>query len=71
MSERAPCTRDCPRRSATCHATCADYLAYEKAKAAEYELRAGMKGYGSIKTAGKKRTMRCSAMERKRKGQKI
>lgn len=65
MRERAPCTRDCQRRSATCHATCADYFAYEKAKAKQYEDAARISGYGSIKTAGKKRTRRNYAMEKK------
>ena len=34
-----PCERDCPRRTAECHAKCAPYLAYEEAKQAEYRAR--------------------------------
>lgn len=26
----SPCTADCPRRSAECHAQCEEYLAYER-----------------------------------------
>ena len=33
---KPPCERDCPRRTAECHARCAPYLAYEEAKQAEY-----------------------------------
>lgn len=33
---KPPCERDCPRRTAECHAKCAPYLAYEEAKQAEY-----------------------------------
>ena len=33
---KPPCERDCPRRTAECHAKCAPYLAYEEAKQEEY-----------------------------------
>lgn len=36
---KPPCERDCPRRTAECHARCAPYLAYEEAKQAEYRAR--------------------------------
>lgn len=36
---KPPCERDCPGRSAECHAKCAPYLAYEEAKQAEYRAR--------------------------------
>lgn len=36
---KPPCERDCPRRTAECHAKCATYLAYEEAKQAEYRAR--------------------------------
>ena len=36
---KPPRERDCPRRTAECHAKCAPYLAYEKAKQAEYRAR--------------------------------
>ena len=36
---KPPCERDCPRRTAECHAKCAPYLAYEEAKQEEYRAR--------------------------------
>lgn len=36
---KPPCERDCPRRAVGCHASCAPYLEYEKAKQAEYRER--------------------------------
>ena len=36
---KPPCERDCPRRTAECHAKCAPYLAYEDVKQAEYRAR--------------------------------
>ena len=33
---KPPCERDCPRRTAECHAKCAPYLAYQAAKQEEY-----------------------------------
>lgn len=36
---KPPCERDCPRRTAECHAKCVPYLEYEKAKQAEYRAR--------------------------------
>lgn len=34
-----PCKKDCPERSATCHATCGRYEKYAQKKAAEREAR--------------------------------
>ena len=36
---KPPCERDCPRRTAECHAKCAPYLEYEEAKQEEYRAR--------------------------------
>ena len=33
---KPPCERDCPRRTAGCHAKCAPYLDYQAAKQEEY-----------------------------------
>lgn len=30
-----PCKRDCPKRSATCHAVCKEYIEYAEAKEEE------------------------------------
>ena len=36
---KQPCARDCPRRSATCAATCKEWKEYVKARNAEYEQK--------------------------------
>ena len=36
---KPPCERDCPRRTAECHARCEPYLEYEEAKQEEYRAR--------------------------------
>ena len=36
----APCTRNCPQRTAECHATCSRYADYQQKKFAEYEMKA-------------------------------
>ena len=36
---KPPCERDCPRRTAECHAKCAPYLEYVEAKQEEYRAR--------------------------------
>lgn len=36
---KPPCERDCPRRTAECHAKCTPYLEYEEANQAEYRAR--------------------------------
>lgn len=39
MKIEAPCRRDCPSRSGTCHATCPEYLEYEKRKKEEQQIK--------------------------------
>ena len=34
---QAPCVKDCPDRSAECHAHCEKYLEYEKARNEKYK----------------------------------
>lgn len=34
-----PCTKDCPKRNATCHGRCKGYLKYEKWKRMYYDLK--------------------------------
>lgn len=34
-----PCTRDCPKRSATCHSECIEYIEYAEAKEEERNER--------------------------------
>ena len=61
---KPPCERNCPRRAAECHAKCAPYLAYEKAKQAEYREREVERSRGAYTADAKKR---CKSVERLRK----
>ena len=38
-----PCKRDCPKRTATCHATCPEYKKYAAKKKREREARQAIK----------------------------
>lgn len=49
---KCPCTRNCEKRSATCHSECEEYLEYEKEK---------MKSYGAYEEAPFLRNYICSA----------
>ena len=60
---KPPCERDCPRRTVGCHAKCAPYLAYEKAKQAEYRAR-GVERRRDAYTADAKK--RCKSVARRR-----
>lgn len=44
---KPPCERNCPKRTAECHAKCAPYLEYEKAKQANIG-RMGLKETGTL-----------------------
>ena len=59
-----PCERDCPRRTVGCHAKCAPYLAYEKAKQAEYRARDVERSRDTYTENAKKR---CKSVERLRR----
>ena len=61
---KPPCERDCPGRSAECHAKCAPYLAYEKAKQAEYRANGAERDRNAYTADAKKR---CKSVERLRK----
>ena len=61
---KPPCERDCPRRTAECHAKCAPYLAYEEAKQAEYRAN-GAERERNAYTADAKKL--CKSVERLRK----
>ena len=61
---KPPCERDCQRRTVGCHAKCAPYLAYEKAKQAEYRTREVERSRGAYTENAKKR---CKSVERLRK----
>lgn len=61
---KPPCKRDCPRRTAICHAECPPYLAYEEAKQAEYRAREIERSRDAYTENAKKR---CKSVERLRK----
>ncbi len=61
---KPPCERDCPRRTAECHARCAPYLEYEEAKQAEYRAREVERSRDAYTADAKKR---CKSVERLRK----
>ena len=61
---KPPCERNCPRRAAECHAKCAPYLAYEKAKQAEYREREVERSRDAYTADAEKR---CKSVERLRK----
>ena len=39
MSEKHPCQKDCPERSATCHTTCKRYMAHYNSQRTAYAER--------------------------------
>ena len=61
---KPPCERDCPRRTAECHAKCAPYLEYEEAKRAEYLVNGAERDRNAYTADAKKR---CKSVERLRK----
>ena len=61
---KPPCERDCPSRTVGCHAKCAPYLAYEKAKQAEYRANGAERDRNAYTADAEKR---CKSVERLRK----
>ena len=61
---KPPCERDCPRRTAECHARCAPYLAYQAEKQAEYRANGAERDRNAYTADAKKR---CKSVERLRK----
>lgn len=59
-----PCKRSCEKRSATCHAECADYLAYAEAKVAEYEARRREREKDALTAEGKRRVKNAERLKR-------
>lgn len=55
---KSPCTPDCPRRSATCHAECEEHLAYARKKREVYAERARKSGFDTLTPAAKARARR-------------
>ena len=61
---KPPCERDCPRRTAECHARCEPYLEYEEAKQEEYREREVERSRDAYTADAEKR---CKSVERLRK----
>ena len=61
---KPPCERDCPRRTAECHAKCAPYLAYEEAKQAEYRAREVERSRGAYTADAEKRSRSVARLKR-------
>lgn len=61
---KPPCERDCPRRTAECHAKCAPYLAYEKAKQAEYRANGAERDRNAYTADVEKRSRSVARLKR-------
>lgn len=62
---KPPCERDCPRRTAECHAKCAPYLAYEEAKQAEYRAREVERSRDAYTADAEKRSRSVARLKRR------
>ena len=61
---KPPCERDCPRRTAECHAKCAPYLAYEEAKQAEYRANGAERARNAYTADAEKRSRSVARLKR-------
>ena len=61
---KAPCERDCPRRTAECHARCAPYLAHEEAKQAEYRANGAERDRNAYTADAEKRSRSVARLKR-------
>lgn len=61
---KPPCERDCPRRTAECHAKCAPYLAYEEAKQAEYRANMAERDRNAYTADAEKRSRSVARLKR-------
>lgn len=61
---KPPCERDCPRRTAECHAKCAPYLAYEEAKQAEYRANMAERDRSAYTADAEKRSRSVARLKR-------
>ena len=52
---KPPCERECPRRTAECHAKCDLYLEYEEAKQEEYRANQAERERNAYTADAKKR----------------
>lgn len=61
---KPPCERDCPRRTAECHAKCAPYLAYEEAKQEEYQANQAERDRNAYTADAEKRSRSVARLKR-------
>lgn len=61
---KPPCERDCPRRTAVCHAECPPYLAYQAAKQEEYRAREVERSRDAYTADAEKRSRGVARMKR-------
>lgn len=61
---KSPCERDCPRRTAGCHAKCAPYLEYEEAKRAEYRANEAERDRNAYTADAEKRSRGVARLKR-------
>lgn len=61
---KPPCERDCPGRSAECHARCAPYLEYEEAKQAEYRANVAERDRNAYTADAEKRSRSVARLKR-------
>ena len=61
---KPPCERDCPRRTAECHAKCAPYLEYEEEKQKEYREREAERNRDAYTADAEKRSRSVARMKR-------
>ena len=61
---KPPCERDCPRRTAECHAKCTLYLAYEEAKQAEYRANEAERARNAYTADAEKRSRSVARLKR-------
>ena len=61
---KPPCERDCPRRTAECHAKCAPYLEYEEAKQAEYRANVAERDRNAYTADAEKRSRSVARLKR-------
>ena len=61
---KPPCERDCPRRTAECHARCEPYLEYEKAKQEEYRTNQAERERNAYTADAEKRARSVARLKR-------
>ena len=61
---KPPCERDCPRRTAECHARCEPYLEYEEEKQEEYRANQAERERNAYTADAEKRSRSVARLKR-------